>query len=639
MIKFSRLLLVLLFILSTKVSAQSIPDSLAVPLQSIDVVASQYKFFSDLGRSILVIDRKTIQQLPVHNIDELLESIPGVDIRNRGVGGTQSDISIRGGSFDQVLVLLNGVNLTDPQTGHYNLNIPVELSDVVRIEILQGSSIYGTNAFSGAINIVTESNNPSNVSAQLSAGSFDSFLQNVSTTYNNMKNFRTLASVTHKSSNGYIPNTDYDIFNVFSQTNLSTRNLGKFDLQLGYQTKAYGANSFYSFAYPNQFDYNKTLFGSINWSYSINQLLLNAQTYYRQHYDRYELFRNMENVPTWYTTHNYHLSDVVGAKINSTLMTEIGKFTLGIDLRNEHISSNALGNVLTELAENKYDKSHPFTKNDNRFISSASLNYSKNFDSFYLSLGVSETYNAKYGFSTAGGIDMTYLLNEHSRLILSANSAQRLPTFTDLYLQNSIQKADLNLKPEQSKTFELAYNAKFKQITVNVSTYYRIGTNIIDWVKLPDSPKWQSKNLADINAAGADIDVQYNFANTFLTYMQLDYSYLNIDKKATDFDSKYALDYLKHKLEFTLQHKIYRNLSALWKVGYFDRAGNYSDFVSNTLMEYKPYTMLDTRILCASKHFDLYGDINNILNASYADFGGISQPGRNFTIGLKYKLK
>ncbi len=620
------------------INAQTIPDSLAVRLQSVDVFASQYKLFSDLGRTIHVVDRKTIQQLPVQNIDELLESIPGVDIRNRGVGGTQSDISIRGGSFDQVLILLNGVNLTDPQTGHYNLNIPVVLSDVVRVEVLQGSSIYGSNAFSGAINIITESNNPTNVSAQLSAGSYSTYLQNITAGYTK-NSFSTLASATHKSSQGYMQNTDYDILNVFSQTNLSTKSLGKFDLQLGYQTKAYGANSFYSFAYPNQFDYNKTLFGSINWNYSVNRLLLNAQTYYRQHYDRFELFRNMDAAPAWYTTHNYHLTDVSGAKFNSTLLTEIGKFSLGFDMRNEHISSNALGNILDQLLENKYDILHPFTKTDNRLLSTAALNYSKGFNSFYLSVGLSETYTEKYGLSTAGGLDLTYFINDNSHINFSANSAQRLPTFTDLYLQNSIQQADANLKPEKAKTFEITYNTKFKQFKVNISTFYRIGIDVIDWVKLPDSPKWQSKNLAEINAMGSDVLLQYDFKNSFINSIKLNYSYLNIDKKATNFDSKYALDYLKHKFVFTLQHRFFSKISTLWKIGYFDRAGNYADFASGSLLEYKPYTMLDTRIIWESKHVDLFMDINNILNASYADFGGLSQPGTNFTVGLRYKLK
>jgi iron complex outermembrane receptor protein len=120
--------------------------------------------------------------MPVQSVDELLESVAGIDIRQRGVGGTQSDISIRGGSFDQVLVLLNGVNITDPQTGHYNLDVPVELSDIVRVELLQGSvaRIYGPNAFSGAVNIVTEKKETSTISVQTAGGSYNSFIQNLS---------------------------------------------------------------------------------------------------------------------------------------------------------------------------------------------------------------------------------------------------------------------------------------------------------------------------------------------------------------------------------------------------------------------------------------------------------------------------
>ena len=192
--------------------------------------------------------------------------------------------------------------------------------------------------------------------------------------------------------------------------------------------------------------------------------------------------------------------------------------------------------------------------------------------------------------------------------------------------------------PEKAKTFELVYNLELKQFKINLSTYYRIGSNVIDWVKLPDSPKWQSKNLADINALGSDIDLQYDFRNSFIRLIKLDYSYLTINKKATTFDSKYALDYLKHKLILTLQHKIIGNLSALWKAGYYERSGNYSDFVSNSLIDYKPYTMLDMRILWSTEHFNLYIDANNLLSANYADFGGISQPGRNFRLGITYEL-
>ena len=632
-----KLILLFFIVLSISSYSQSISDSIAVRLPSVDVIANQYKLFSDLGRKLHVIDAKTIQQLPVQNIDELLESIPGVDIRNRGVGGTQSDISIRGGSFDQVLILLNGVNLTDPQTGHYNLNIPVELSDIVRVEVLQGSSTYGSNAFSGAINIVTDSNEATTISAKLTAGSFNSYLQNLSAHFTS-NSLHTFASVTHKSSQGYMQNTDYEILNVFSQTNFSTTSFGKFNLQLGYQTKAYGANAFYSFSYPNQFDYNKTLFGSVNWYYAFNNLLFTAQIYSRQHYDRFELFRNNEAAPIWYTTHNYHLTNVSGAKFNSTYLTKIGKISMDLDLRNEHILSNALGSVLESSKVNNYDKLHPFTKSDNRLLNAVAINYSKSFNSFFLSLGLSEAYSEKYGFSTVGGIDLSYFFSENSRINFSTNSAQRLPTFTDLYLQNSIQQADENLEPENAKTFELSYNSNYKQFKFNISTFYRIGTNVIDWVKLSDSPKWQSKNLADVSAVGTDIVLQYQPKNAFIHTIKLDYSLLNIDKKATNFDSKYALDYLKHKFVLSLEHILFRNISGLLKVGYFDRAGNYTDFSTANLTVYKPYIMLDYRFLLNINNIQLYTDINNILNSNYADFGGLSQPGTNFWVGLKYKL-
>ena len=132
------------------VFGQSTSDSLSVTLSEVDVNARRNQIYTGAGRVVTVVEREAIQRMPVQSVDELLESVAGIDIRQRGVGGTQSDISIRGGSFDQVLVLLNGVNITDPQTGHYNLDVPVELSDIVRVELLQGSvaRIYGPNAFS-----------------------------------------------------------------------------------------------------------------------------------------------------------------------------------------------------------------------------------------------------------------------------------------------------------------------------------------------------------------------------------------------------------------------------------------------------------------------------------------------------------
>src|ERR1035437_6020266 len=228
----------------SSLKSQEKTDSVAVNLSELQVNAKRNKLYSEMGRVLTVVDKAQIARMPVQSIDQLLDYVSGIDIRQRGTNGTQADISVRGGSFDQVLVLLNGVNITDPQTGHFNLDIPLNLSDVNRVEILEGSSarVLGPNAFSGAINIVTESSDKKALNAQLTAGSFNTFGQSISGSLGTDK-FHSFASVSHSSSGGYIPNTDFDLSSAFVQSVLKIKNVGKFDLQLAAQLKAFGANA------------------------------------------------------------------------------------------------------------------------------------------------------------------------------------------------------------------------------------------------------------------------------------------------------------------------------------------------------------------------------------------------------------
>jgi vitamin B12 transporter len=614
-------------------------DSLSIELKQIDVSVPRLVYLGSKNQTF-TLNRTDIGNLPVTGLDKLLESVPGFDIRNRGGSGTQADISIRGGSFDQVLILLNGINITDPQTGHYNLDIPVELSDVKRIEMLQGTSarIYGPNAFSGVLNIIT-GNSLNKLSASVTSGSYNSFSQSINTGFHSgsAKNY---FSLTHKSSDGFIPNTDYDIFNIFAQSLIETKKTGDYNLQLAFQQKSYGANSFYSFTYPDQFDHTKTFFGALNWNQTLSSVTMNAQIYNRMHYDRFELYRDsIANKPAWYKSHNYHLTNVSGGKLmlNAKLPADI-EFASGIDIRNEHIYSNALGHLMSSEVKNIFDDRQNFTKSDNRLLSGLSVDFSKKTDLYEISVGGSGTYTKKYGMIWSSGFETNYKPIQSLLIYLTGNAASRLPTFTDLYLQNSIQKADENLLPEQSTTFESGIKFGQKGVIVNGSIFYRIGTNIIDWVKLQGSSVWESKNLADINTFGISISTEYRFNGDFLQKTNFSYSYLNSDKEAVDFDSKYALDYLKHKLTWSIDHKIVRNISAAWLISYNDRAGNYSDFTTGELVNYQPYFMADMKLLWKMPHIEVTGSINNILNAKYADYGGLEQPGINLNAGIKLML-
>lgn len=615
-------------------------DSLTIELKQLDVSVPQLRYLNSKNQT-LMLNRADIKSLPVTAIDQLLESAAGFDIRNRGIGGTQADISIRGGSFDQVLVLLNGINITDPQTGHYNMDIPIEITDIKRVELLHGSAarIYGPNAFSGVVNIIT-GNSQNKLNASLNAGSYNSFDQNVSTGFalGSVKNY---ISLTHKSSDGYIVNTDYDIFNAFLQSMTETKKTGSFNLQLAFQQKSYGANSFYSFSYPNQFDHTKTFFGALDWNRSLANLSLHAQIYDRLHYDRFELFRDsVSNKPAWYKSHNYHLTNVSGGKFTlSSKLTTHTELTTGIDIRNEHIYSNALGHLLSKEVNNIFDDRQNFTKSDNRLLSGIFLDLSGKTDTYEISAGGSGTYNEKYGMIWSGGFEANYKLTTSTLIFVTGNTAKRLPTFTDLYLKNSIQKADENLLPEQSVTFETGLKINKKGFNFSGNVFYRMGINVIDWVKFQGSTIWESKNMADINTLGIDLSSGYKFDDDrILKKISLSYSFLNSDKEAVDFDSKYALDYLKHKITLKVDHQIVKNLSMGWLLSYNDRAGNYSDFKTGQLTNYQPYLMSDAKLLWKLSKFELTGSINNLLNVKYADYGGLEQPGINFNAGIRLLL-
>ena len=612
-------------------------DSLAVNLSELQVNANRNKLYSEMGRILTVVDKSEISRMAVQSIDQLLDYVAGLDIRQRGTNGTQADISVRGGSFDQVLVLLNGVNITDPQTGHFNLDIPLNLSDVSRVEILEGSSarVLGPNAFSGAINIVTENNEKHALNAELVGGSFNYFAQSVSGSLGTNR-FNTFASISHKSSSGYTRNTDFDLSSAFIQSTYNSNNAGKFDLQLATQLKAFGAGGFYSLAFPNQFENSKTFLAALNWTMKKGHFGYTSQAYWRQHHDRFEL--DFNKPAGW----NYHLTDVTGGKASAVYLSKLGKTTVGVDIRNEHIFSNVLGTPIDSMRA-PMEKNGFFTKEANRILATGFIDQTLNIKKWFFSIGVASTYTSSFGQNTFGGLDVSYALNENIRFFAEANSAVRLPTFTDLYYVGPQHVANPDLKPEHSQTLELGTKILQPDWKLDVVGYYRMGQNVIDWVKPGTTANWMSENITNINALGADISFEYYFHESFVKKIGINYSYLQLDKSASNFISKYALDYLKHKVVLTIDHAIWKNLSASWKVAYFNRAGNYD---ANTvygapsiITDFTPYFMLDGRLSWIQKKYVVFADINNILNTTYADYGGLTQPGTSANIGFRLKLK
>jgi len=615
-----------------------------VPLNEVEISGSQPKLWTELVHTVSVMEHSEISASPVSGINDVFRQVAGIDVRQRGSDDVQADLCIRGGSFNQVMILLNGVNITDPQTGHYSLDLPVDLQQIQRIEILQGSEarILGPNAFSGAINIITSnaSDTKNEGSMDIGGGSFG-FLTGTASENFNKGPWKVGSSVSYKRSDGYMDNTDFKLFNSHVQIGYQNKSIGIFLLQLGYQQKAYGANSFYTFSYPNQFECTKTLFSALNWEKTIRKVNIQAQAYERQHHDRFELFRNMGNAPSWYTGHNYHQTDLTGGNIKAVGITKFGKTIVGIEIRNEHIFSNVLGDQMTVKKTDFLDKNALFTKEKNR------TNYRTYIDqTFYLGIlnlsgGISWNHNTDFGNYLNGGIDVSCQIISPLSAFFNLNQATRLPTFTDLYYNSATQISNPNLKPEQSTTYEIGLKYLNQGFKSTMATYYRKGENVIDWVKEPDSTKWESQNLTKVNAFGGEITTEYKFINCFLQNIRLSYSYLSLNKKAEGFESKYALDYLKNKISLHFEHYIFNNyksgtLNASWNLNWQDRAGRYTDFITGKETAYLPYFLADIRFQWAKKGISLYADVNNLFDTQYADFGGLTQAGRSVRSGIKF---
>ena len=215
-------------------------------IDQVTVTASKVATpLSEATRLVTVISAKEIAQTPARSIQELLTYVAGIDVAQRGAQGVQADISIRGGSHDQTIILLNGINISSSKTGHLSFDFPINLSDIERIEILRGPSalIYGTGAFSGAINIITKHEADKSLYAKISAGMHRLTGAELRGALALGKTQNSL-SLSRRSSAGYRSNTDYEIYNALWQSRLILSEANKMELQLGYSDKQFGVNSF-----------------------------------------------------------------------------------------------------------------------------------------------------------------------------------------------------------------------------------------------------------------------------------------------------------------------------------------------------------------------------------------------------------
>lgn len=615
-------------------------------LETIDVTSEELpESFSDISRVVVSINQKEIEQAAVTSIDELIEYASNVDIRQRGTNGMQSDISIRGGSFDQTLILLNGMNISDPQTGHHNLNLPIDLSSITRIEILKGPGAwkFGPGAFSGAINIVTAPKKQDFIREKAEFGQHELSKELISTGFT-IKNTGHIISAQRSACNGYINNTDFKNRSIFYHGNLTGAKT-KLDIQAGASDKAFGANNFYTAAYPNQYEEIQTYFTGTSLKIKTGKFLINPRAYFRRNNDRFLLFR--DNPPLY---SNFHTTNIWGGNLllnyfHGTSATT----TIGLDTRNEQIFSNKLGKEASNPINSPVNDTILLDKYHGRSNFSAFAGHKRYFNKLMINAGINFTYNTDLvnEIFIYPGVDMAYDVNRKLTLFASVNKTMRMPTFTDLYYTSPNNQGNADLLPEQAIGYDLGVRFSNHFLKSSLTGFLTQGSNMIDWVRETTEDKWRTINYTELNTVGVEFNAKINF-NSFvdnqniLNTAKVAYTFIDQQQTGSKLISNYSLNYLKHRFDFDLNHNIWRNIKANWHIAYQDRNGQFEKFADQTstgMTDYEAFWTVDLKIGWQQYGWNIYAEAKNLFDASYYDFGNIPQPGRWLKIGFSKTIK
>ena len=617
----------------------------AYELDAVSVTGSRAPMTVEQSPKIVsVITRDDIHRAAAQTINDVLKLATGVDVRQRGGFGVQTDISINGGTFDQITILLNGVNISNPQTGHNASDFPVALADIDHIEVLEGaaSRVFGTSAFNGAINIVTKKSPNNGVAALVEGGSFGSFgAQGRAQTAFTTGKWEHAYSVSggYKRSDGGTENSDFEKGQGYGNVSFSYNKRFDIGAQVGIATQSYGANTFYSAKYNNQYEKTDHGLASLNLSLHNQEKTweIAPQFYYNKFKDHYQLIRGKAGAAAG---ENYHNLDVWGGSLNANISWFLGKTAVGFDISKERIYSTALGEA---LAEDKYKdisgSDRQYTKKGERTNTNIMLEHNFIFGGFTLSAGVLANKNTGLdnNFRFYPGVDMSYRPNDNWKFYASWNKALRMPTYTDLYISNVVQQGDITLNPEKNSTFKIGTRYRQTGLSATLSGFYAHGTDMIDWVQTSETEQQDSKyhvmNIGKLNNMGYNLDatlyMQELIPHCFITRIKLGYAYIYQEHKtdATILKSLYALEYLRHKAVFGLDHQIWKNLSASWSVRWQQRMNGYH-----------PYTKVDCKLMWDEKKYNIFVKADNITCHHYYDLTAVKQPGLWIMAGASVNL-
>ena len=564
--------------------------------------------FKKDSRTMTIINAETIQNSAATNVADLLQQVAGVDIRRRGTGGAQADLYIRGGGFDQTLLLIDGIKMDDAQTGHHSLNAALPIEVIERIEIIKGPAarVFGQNAFTGAINIVTKKQLKNPVAINAERGSFGQ--TNASATIGKVySNSEFIAHIGALTSDGYRNNSDYTNYNYFLKGTFN-KNKQPIEMIATFFDRKFGAENFYT-TNPTFNEYEETQNSLVGFSttFQTEKFKIKPRIYWRRGQDIFLLRRNN---PAFYR--NLHITNKVGFETNASYNSNMGITGFGVDVSRVSINSNNLGEHHRIMANVFLE--HRFQFFDNQLD---------------ITPGVAITYFSDFKFHAFPGIDVGYQLSESIKIYGNLGTTYRIPTYTDLFYRDPVTIGNPDLQPEEAFSQEIGLKFNRGNFSGSMAFFNRHATNLIDYIRPNTSQTiFTATNITEVNTKGFEFDANYNFKMVGFTqtlsvgYSFLDDTILEQNKEL----SRYSLNTLRHHFTTRFSSKILKNLTQNIIYKHAERTTGQS------------YNVWDASIVLTLSEIDFTFTANNIFDSDYIESGFVPMPGSNVLFGMRFKM-
>lgn len=553
---------------------------------------------AESSRVVSVIDTKQ-HSLVVPTIEDYLRTDSSVYIEQRGAGNVQADINLRGGSFEQTLVLLNGLRINDAQTSHHNLDLPVPLAGLQTIDVLHGSgsTIYGADALSGVVDFITAVPTRTSLALRAGAGSYGENEQAAIANFVHGK-WSEAATGTRNFSTGFIADRDYRTESASSETRYQSA-LGATSILLAGSDRAFGADQFYG-NYPS---WERTK----GWFASASQQLgpkTRAAFGYRRHTDNFILFRD---APGIYANNHIDTSWQAVARRKETLGGASG-FFYGLEFQGDAIDSNNLGRHARDRGAGYADLDLHFRKRGTFSVGAREE---------LLSGGPQSVFSPD--------VSGSLFLGQRWKLHAAGGYGFRLPTYTDLYYSDPTTTGNPDLKPESAWSGEGGADwYAGPNVTASLTVFYSRQHNAIDYVRADPGQKWRAANLSGLSFTGVESSVDWQASSR----QKLRFSWMALS------GAQSALHGLQS--EYIFNYPV-NNASAEW-------IGQLKGFVVRNRVgvveryQQDPYPVWDLSLARERGWIHPYVQMTNLSNTGYEEIEGVRMQGRSFVGGLELTL-